>query len=688
MKHWSRVRLAVFVYLILAILSALYAASRYLSNASLSRLLLSALLVLLAGGLSLLLNRVTREPAFVDRFESEASRRQVLWGGLILLLVMGTAAALPAYRLPGPLGAYVLILRPLLAWLAALGGGTLLLLLLFPIEPRPSADWHAVLQPASLILAGFLLLWLFVRLTGLGLARREDYWYGAGVPALPLQVLAALVAGWLIHRLLQASSRRGLDALIFLLVWAASAFLWAREPLRASFFLPGPFRPGNDFYPFSDGMLFDAGGQFALIGQGLMNGQIYDRVLYPAFSAWLHALAGQRFVTVMAVQAALFAVFPAILYLLGKELGGRGLGAALAVLTALRGVNSIAAATWIDLANPKMTLTDFPTAIGVALFTLMLVRWLREPERKSPAIWAGGVLGLTLMLRVHVLLLLPAAGALALFALRFQWRRWLPGLMLLVVGMVAATTPWDLRNHAKGAPLFDVYFHSIRVVLQARYHWPPADQTLKVYPFLLPLETLKVSPPDRIDYRPDSFAEEGRDRQGKPLGSCETTPCRIANHFLHNAVTSVLFLPGSPVLDDLRTTVKESLPFWRQDWRGEGVTPLTGTLILVNLALLALGIALAWRRAGWVGWIPLGIYLAYILSNALAQTSGGRYIVPADWVIALYFLWGAGEVVNYVTDNVGVQRGSAQMPWAEQRSAPTSEMGGLLRALRALAMTS
>lgn len=545
---------------------------------------------------------------------------------LALAVAGGICAFLPGYRMRLVSGYYWLELQPIFLALALLAGGALAAL--WAVYPFGGPKVGKSLRPTALILAGFLAIWLLVRFTGLGLAFREDYWYGAGVPALPLQVLTALALGWLAARLTASRPGRGTDALFFLLAWGVTAFLWAREPIRSSFFMPGPFRPGEAFYPFSDAALFDTGGQFALIGQGLMNGQVFDRVLYMAFSAYLHALAGQDFTTLMAVQAVLFASLAGILYLLGRELGGRGLGVSLAAITALRGVNSIAAAGWMDLANPKMTLTDFPTAIGAALFTLLLVRWLKYPAaRRGSALMAGGVLGLALMLRVHVLLLLAPAAALALLVTRFRWRLWLPGLLLMALGMAAAATPWDLRNQSKGAPPFDLYFHSLRVVLQARYGWPPAPAP--------------VPTPSAYPYAPDVWTGVMTRVKEEALKACEDTPCRVLNHFLHNAAASVLYLPASPRLDDLRATVKETLPFWRQDWTGEGVPVSAGVMMTANLGLIALGLTLGWKHGCWPAMAPLAVFGMYLVSNALAQTSGGRYIVPVDWVTALYFLWGA-----------------------------------------------
>lgn len=62
---------------------------------------------------------------------------------------------------------------------------------------------------------------------------------------------------------------------------------------------------------------------------------------------------GQNIDLMMTAQATLFAVFPMVIYLIGRELHSRALGISAAVLILLRGLNSLIASKWIDLASPK-----------------------------------------------------------------------------------------------------------------------------------------------------------------------------------------------------------------------------------------------------------------------------------------------------------------------------------------------
>ena len=108
----------------------------------------------------------------------------------------------------------------------------------------------------------------------------------------------------------------------------------------------------------------------------------FDRALYMSFLVYLHLIGGQNYQQLMSIQAAIFAVFPAVLYLVGKQLHSRTAGLVLAALITMRGLTSLDASAWIDTANFKHMLTDFPTAIGVAVFLMLVLAWLEAPRQR------------------------------------------------------------------------------------------------------------------------------------------------------------------------------------------------------------------------------------------------------------------------------------------------------------------
>jgi len=614
----------------------------FLLGYSLEMILLgSAILALLLLFLALTWQLI-RHPEWTRRsweiaFKNAKVNAALLWVALTVFLICWIILFTPLYRL-GAMAGYVTKLRSVIVWLAGVGAVTMLLVIL---ERGKESLRSIIFSNKQVVWAGIIVLSLFilaggfVAFTGFGVKNPQDYWYASGAPVLGLQVLFALVSGalviWLEPRWL-ARSPRSMDVLVCIGLWLVTAWLWAGEPIRSNFFMPDTL--DNVMYPYSDSATFDIGSQFALIGQGIFNGQYFDRALYIALLTFLHMLFGQNTDQMMTLQAILFAVFPVIIYLLGRELHSRALGVSAAVLFLLRGINSLIAAKWIDLASPKMILTDFAAAIGMALFTLLAIKWIKEPSKKHLAVWTGGALGLTIMLRTNVLLLFPVLIFYAFISMRPRWNYAAVGSVLLIFGMLAATTPWDLRNRPNGTPMFYVYYFRIQQVLRARYG----------------VQGSSVDPAPSAAHALSVARDTSRQRVADALDTpgCDSGLCRIANHFFHNFTTSILFLPTSLTLDDLWNTIKLSTPYWKNSWQGEGLGLYAGVFILLNIALISLGFGAMWERNKIAALIPATFFVVYLFSNALAFTSGGRYIVPVDWIICIYYhagllqllLWG------------------------------------------------
>lgn len=556
-------------------------------------------------------------------------------------------AFLPFYR-AGLLSVHWDRLRPAAVFLLLAGFATLALILLkrttFSLRDlRLSKTYRSslILFFPSILLIGIMLF------TDFGVYAPEDYWYGAGVPILVTQLVASILGGIL---LLQADRKWGskrFDLIVCLLIYAVTAILWAREPLEKSFLFIGPYPPNRVLYPFADAAIFDTASQFALIGKNffLFNGQFFERALYISFLAYLHSLFGQDYGQLMAAQAAIFAVFPALVYLVGKSWNTRAIGFAAALAAMFRGANSIAASNMIDMANPKMMLTDFPTAIGIAVIVLFLCEWLKRPQQHwHYPLWIGGVIGLTIMLRTNTLALLLLIPLFTLLWFTRQWKMWLVSSFLILIAAFAITLPWELRNKALGGEMYGSIVDKFQNVIQRRYMPPPQPDAFLPERDIVSLLTFKQTQA--------LFDLSGTHIIQEP--ACQRTECFVPNHFLHSVLTSILVLPTSPVMDDLRHTVKESYPYWQPDWDGS-FTSISFFFFLLNVFLIVLGITVAWKQHRLVGLVPLAVFVFYNLSNGFARTSGGRYIVPVDWIITLYFLIGIFQTLILFANSLGAR---------------------------------
>jgi hypothetical protein len=605
---------------------------------SLPRLILAIgffIAFLLFAGLSV---KAIRTPEWARRFLEQwfggnVFSRGLFWFAAISLGLGWTGCFLPSYR-AGFLNGYWDRIQPIAVFLLCIGLGTLLLFLVQRINFAVLSIKDSTLFRLAIVLfvAAVVLLALML-LTKYGLFAREDFWYGAGVPILTLQLMIAIVAGFIFLLVQKHFSLQRLDIVVIILLYAVTAILWAREPLQKSFLFTEPQAPNQEYYPFADAAAFDAGSQFALIGQGIyiFNSPFNDRPLYLSLLIYLHSLFGQDYQRLMAAQAAVFAVLPVLIYLIGRSLNMRAVGFAAAAIATFRGINSIAGSSMIDMANPKMILSDFPAAIGVALIILLACEWLKQPEQKwSYAIWTGGVLGLTLMIRPHALVIFLFLPFFALLRYGRQWKHWLIACALIGVGVIAVTLPWEIRNVARGGVMYASIVTKVQDVIRTRYHGPQSNTgTSEILAQNLSVVTLQQTRVLSTLYSTNLQQEQ----------ACNSIVCFAPKHFLHNTMMSILVLPTSPMLDDLRHTVKGDQSVWRANWQGN-FTPSALFFLILNIFFIVLGIAVAWKYQGLPGLVPLAIFVIYNMANAFARTSGGRYIVPADWILPLYFVIG------------------------------------------------
>ncbi|HQX00915.1 MAG TPA: hypothetical protein PLQ94_02320, partial [Anaerolineales bacterium] len=367
MFRWQRFNLVLAVYGLLISAGAFLTAltifqipsdpdNRILFGLSLQRLVLMggiSFVGILAAGLAV---KAYRDEAWAGRlwaslFGREFTAKGIRLGAASGLALGWIASFMPLYRY-GNFQGYFDRLHPFIIWFTFASALTFILAWV----EKHGFHWshffstlrshNKTFRIALMVMTAFVLIWILIASTGLGLKISEDYWYGTGVPILGLQVVFAFAIG-ICFFLLERSYFSGriapfIEIFIFMAIWGVAAFLWAREPMPSSYFAPGPYAPDYQYHPYSDAMTFDLASQFALIGQGINNGVFFDRALYMGFLVFLHALAGQDYSQVVALQAAIYAVLPAILYLLGKEMHSRTFGIILAVLAALRGLNGIA----------------------------------------------------------------------------------------------------------------------------------------------------------------------------------------------------------------------------------------------------------------------------------------------------------------------------------------------------------
>ncbi|MCC6146723.1 MAG: hypothetical protein IT308_04075 [Anaerolineaceae bacterium] len=646
------------------------------------------LLSLTLGGFAVFTHCSVKPAVWINPTVSHERKFYFLLAVTLLITAAGWVLLfLPLYRFGGWAG-YAARLKPLFLWVLLFGAQTLVLLAAAR-DARPLCTvLKSTFRPdrAALgVLLLALLTWAFIALTGIGLRPDTVHWNDNGVPLLGLQVAAALALGiglgWSAGRLetllvkkdSSARGRKFFEIGIILAVWACAAFIWSQTPMQRNFFAPGPYPPTYEFYPFSDSVTYDSSAQLARIGLLYSGGAPVDKPLYSLFLLIVNFLSGNRYSLLLAWQAALLAALPAVLYQIGKTLHSRAAGFAAAALVVFKEINAYSILT-IQVSHSKLILSEVPTALMLALFTLFMIRWLEDKGKKAGyAAFAGGTLGLSTLLRHNPWFLLPLVALVAVWVYRRKARKLLLAGGLFTIVFLLGIAPWAFRAvQTTGNPLY--FFAALKGVVWEQRYEPALQATASPTSPAPPASPLESPTP------PPLAAPTADETQPAGVGKAVSGMLQfVSAHFFHNLIASAFILPTQFILDDLQHTVSSAGSLYPVfGWDGH-LNFGNVVALFASLATAALGIGAAWKRRWFAGLLPLLIFLGYSLASALARTSGGRYIVPVDWALILYYALGGVHLLKRLRQTVG------QKPPKENNLSPASGQGHAWQRTAALA---
>ena len=544
-----------------------------------------------------------------------------------------------------------------------------------------------------LIFGIFLIIW--GALGGLNIRLNSDQigWNTLGVPVLDTHFGLILILGFLIllisqicKKYLPALKNTAIpwgDILIVVCLWALAAGYWNSLELTASWYLADKsFAPNYEFYPNSDAWLYDTTSQNMVVGAGLQSlpfeGIKTRRPAYTFFLGVLHQLLGsegQNYETLMLIQSVMLGIFPALVYLIGRRLHSRLAGLLAALLIILREGTAIQLADVITVSHTRLMMVDIPTATGIAALVLLFLYWLPAPEKQKHLVVAiGGLWGILLMVRTETMIFLPLLGLAALSALKNQRRLWLQQISTIVIMMFLVIAPWSFNNWRETGNFF----------LET-----PSNRVNFI------MNRLKANSPG-TGTRTQTARREERI-------SASTYLNIILAHNLHSQVQSFLILPNIYRLPDtlvaagfhrdLNTLQADCcspenyvrrLGYWKWGPNDLTLAEQAMTPILLNLFIFAAGIVAVYKRRSWYGMLPLGMVLLFYFGNSLGRISGGRYLLPVDWIVILFFGIGTTQAILWSYQWVTSQpiasfwvRGSVEI---QPRLAPnnTYKTGALL----------
>jgi hypothetical protein len=345
-----------------------------------------------------------------------------------------------------------------------------------------------------------------------------------------------------------------------------------------------------------------------------------------------------------------------------------------ATLLIARESNAIILGNAITTSHSKLLMADLPTTLGVMLFILLMIRWLQDPsQRQTLTLVAGGVTGAFMLIRPEFGILLPFVGVMTLLQLIRTPKIWFKGMVLIAAGLLLMLTPWVWRNYQITGTIFlDSPFYRADLFANRYQEYeetspPPTKPVPKVtqetaQPEPTPTPKIALQEGETGDEFAERMAEDvAQFARDNPLAVLQF----ISNHFTHSQVQSVLFLPatfrlGDSVLGFLghKDPAKfwesccsaqnyiRRLPFWFK-WDGQlphqSIVPL-----LINLFMISIGLASSWKQQRFIGLLPLAASIGYTLVNAVVRNSGGRYILPVDWIGIFYFSIGLGQLTLWI----------------------------------------
>ena len=538
--------------------------------------------------------------------------------------------------------AYYQRLLPLAVWGLGFSVITAILLRLFFEKHRKTSPLKWV-RIALLIFLIILFLWVFIVISQMGITRDPAYWDDdRPVPILEGQLWAfwwisvtAVLSSLFVENRTHVQNKqikdrysRWMDIALFVLIWFAAFVIWIQQPIPNCYFTPRLRPPNYEVYPYSDAGLYDTNSQSTLLGEMDANAQIIKRPLFAMFLAGAHSLVGQDYTRIIFFQTMVLAFIPAVLYLIGKEIGARWTGILLAGYAILMEWNTLKVASLTTTSNSKLLMTELPTTLLMACLVLILIILIKRPEEKRHlTLVMGGLLGMNILLRSQTLLLLPFIFAFFFLVLFRKWKVLLRASLLFILGVALLISPWLIRNW--------------QITGKIAFEDPKYTQVvIQLYESNQPHGTSSIIGNTEGDETGDFF--------GSAIDFILQNPVQYAgfvlNNFLHNEILSVFILPVRSIkMEGLLQLVNPQDLFWIKPENQLGSSQIL--LIAFYLGLISIGIAQSFSRFYMAGLAPLLMHLAYNLSSGLSRISGWRFLLPMQWVVFFYFAVGLFQLI-------------------------------------------
>ena len=522
---------------------------------------------------------------------------------------------------------------------------SLTLIIILPKVFGKKEKKHKHLGIKDLLPFFFLVIILFgiIYLTGLGLHTKDVTVNDLAVPLLEWQII--YVCGLMIIFIFtkngfekiivfreekKARFLVHLTPLTFIFLWIIASIIWIKLPLpNNNYFAPEKLPPNFETYPFSDAEKYSLEGQRII--SGAIDGFIISKPLHAVFLAFTHSIGGLDYEKVILVQTLILALFPAILYLIGKEIHGNILGLGMGLFAMFREVNAIQASDIANVSNSKLLMSDFPSTLILSILILITIKWIKKPDGKYFAVLLGGILGALALYRAQYLIFLPFFITMTFILYKKEWRSILVFCCFFLACLSSAILPVLIRNYSiSGVFWFDSpdYMSSFR----DNYVYAGQESTnsddIDLSASTPEIQSIKLL--DSIQFILKSgYAYD------------------VADNFSRNIISTLLIFP---IRFDGKQTLQE-LSFIEDNFWAEAYSynePSNLIIATINLLFLVFGLSSLLKNNRKIGYSCIAFYVFINFSSSLFRFSGWRFIMPVDWLIYPIFLLGFYSVSSFL----------------------------------------
>ncbi len=546
----------------------------------------------------------------------------------LLILICWVVVIFPAYRF----GKYEVIYSRLQPLLVLIVGISITFLLLLKIKIDKSSSFSLTYLHKKTLLFFLIscgIIWIFLITTRIGLDIDHDFWGGAATPILTLPLLVSLFFAFILPTKFSeteiGNKKINFILRIFpILLFFSAIIIWNIEPFTPHFFAPKVRPPNYEYYPYSDAQIYDITAQTLLNGEGYFNRGYVQRPLYGFMLFIFHKLVGQDYLNIVFFQTILYALFPVLMYFLGKKLFSPSVGIALVILTILRELTAFQASQWMEIVHSKLYMTDNWASFFALLITLLIIYWyFCTKENHLLLVLIGFVLGISLLMRINLLLLFIPIFIFVFFKAQKNIKTKFLRILILGLSTFVILLPWMVRNYYQTGE-FGVEPQKFRMVIETRFN-VQNDKNV---------EDPNSSKPSQMIMPENLKPNNSNSFFGRVFGILRFTTA----NFLHNEIHSLLIFPNSIFAESVKGVI-ENNAYIQETWTGN-LNFRQLLAIIINVLIIGIGISISFRKFKWFGLFPLSIHLFYNLSNGLARVSGWRYVIVTDWVVIIYYLVG------------------------------------------------